>query len=390
MRTRKTLVVSLMILCLACAAVFANAELEKIKVEKETEKYSALDLESASFESIMKAYQAELDAYNTKYESIREKMVQSYNEGNVEDYFDAKGMLRNLAYPTITAEDTEVLVKRIAESKDDASEFAAWLYDNSMFYRPVITLTKASDSDDGESRKSSFRYSYTISMEPGSTVTLPSMNVSFTSDGVFAGWGTTEDEVTYEAGSEITMPYSDLTLYAVFKSGVMFYDYITETEVFEDSSDISAPALEAPDETYVFDGWYNESGEKVESPVSLEDGQSATFYAGWKSVLVDDVRLKNKGSMSVTADKEYKLNFSVMNQGSISTGNLTIELVPESDAITVLSDSLSTDNIRAMHEKSGSFIIKATGASGDVVKANIVVTDADGNSWKTPVELTVK
>ena len=322
-----------MILCLACAAVFANAELEKIKVEKETEKYSALDLESASFESIMKAYQAELDAYNTKYESIREKMVQSYNEGNVEDYFDAKGMLRNLAYPTITAEDTEVLVKRIAESKDDASEFAAWLYDNSMFYRPVITLTKASDSGDGESRRSSFRYSYTISMEPGSTVTLPSMNVSFTSDGVFAGWGTTEDEVTYEAGSEITMPYSDLTLYAVFKSGVMFYDYITETEVFEDSSDISAPALEAPDDTYVFAGWYNESGEKVEGPVSLEDGQSAAFYAGWKSVLVDDVRIKNKGSMSVTADKEYKLSFSVMNQGSISTGNLTIELVPESDAL---------------------------------------------------------
>ncbi len=390
MRTRKTLVVSLMILCLACAAVFANAEIEKIKVEKETEKYSALDLESASFESIMKAYQAELETYNTKYESIREKMVQSYNEGNVEDYFDAKGMLRNLAYPTITAEDTEVLVKRIAESKDDASEFASWLYDNSMFYRPVITLTKASDSDDGESRRSSFRYSYTISMEPGSKVTLPSMNVSFTSDGVFAGWGTTEDEVTYEAGSEITMPYSDLTLYAVFKSGVMFYDYITGTEVFEDSSDISAPALEAPDETYVFDGWYNESGEKVEGPVSLEDGQSAAFYAGWKSVLVDDVRLKNKGSMNVTADKEYKLSFSVMNQGSISTGSLTIELVPESDALTVLSDSLSTSNIRAMHEKSGSFTIKVSGASGDVVKANIVVTDADGNTWKTPVELTVK
>ncbi|MBP5162102.1 MAG: InlB B-repeat-containing protein, partial [Spirochaetales bacterium] len=276
MRTRKTLIVSLLILCLACAAVSANAELEKIKVEKETEKYSTLDLESASFETIMKAYQAETEIYNTKYESIREKMVQSYNEGNVEDYFDAKGMLRNLSYPTITAEDTEILVKRISESKDDASEFAAWLYDNSRFYRPVIRLTKASDSED-ESRRSSFRYSYTISMEPGSKVKLPSMNVSFTSDGVFAGWGTTGSEVTYEAGEEITMPYTDLTLYAVFKSGVMFYDRITGTEVFEDGSDISAPALEAPDETYVFAGWYNERGEKAEGPVSLEDGQSAAF-----------------------------------------------------------------------------------------------------------------
>lgn len=389
MRTRKTLIVSLLILCLACAAVSANAELEKIKVEKETEKYSTLDLESASFETIMKAYQAETEIYNTKYESIREKMVQSYNEGNVEDYFDAKGMLRNLSYPTITAEDTEVLVKRISESKDDASEFAAWLYDNSRFYRPVIRLTKASDSED-ESRRSSFRYSYTISMEPGSKVKLPSMNVSFTSDGVFAGWGTTGSEVTYEAGEEITMPYTDLTLYAVFKSGVMFYDRITGTEVFEDGSDISAPALEAPDETYVFAGWYNERGEKAEGPVSLEDGQSAAFYAGWKSVQVDDVRLKNKGSMNVSADKEYKLNFSVLNKGSISTGSLTIELVPESDALTVLSGSLSTSNIKAGYQKSGNFTIKVSGASGDVVKASIVVTDADGNTWRTPVELTVK
>ena len=41
--TKKTLFVTLLILCLACAAVFANAEIEKVKVTKETEQYSSLE-----------------------------------------------------------------------------------------------------------------------------------------------------------------------------------------------------------------------------------------------------------------------------------------------------------------------------------------------------------
>ena len=391
--TKKTLFVTLLILCLACAAVFANAEIEKIKVTKETELYSSLDLKTASFESIMNAYQAEIDTFNSKYESIRDKMIQSYNEGNVDDYFDAKGMLRNLSAPMITAEDTEILVDRISNAKDDSStaEFAAWLYDNSAYYSPTITLKMSSESDEKDSFKSRFRYNYTISSEPGSTVTLPSMNTSFTSEGVFAGWGTTADEVKYEAGSEITMPYSDLTLYAVYKCGVLFYDSVTGTEVFEEGDNINAPVLEAPDETYVFAGWYDSNGEKADGSKTLEEGESAAYYAGWKSVVVRGVKFSNKNSMTVSADKSYKLSFSVRNQGNVRVEGLTIELVPEnSEALNVLNGALSTKSIKAGSEKSGNFEIKVSGSSGDVVMANIVVTDADGNTWKTPVEITVK
>ena len=388
--TRKSIIVTLLILCLATAAVFANAEIEKVKVSKETESYSSLDLETASFETIMKAYQAEIDNYNTKYESIYNKMVQSYNEGNVDDYFDAKGMLRNLSVPMITYEQTQILVDRIANAKDDASasEFASWLYENSQFYRPQIILTKAQSEE--ENSKYRFRYSYTITKEPGSTVTLPTMNTTFTEGGVFAGWGTTADEVTYEAGSEITMPYSDLTLYAVYKSGVMFYDSVTGTEVFEEGDNINAPALEAPDETYVFAGWYDSNGQKADGSTTLEDGESAAYYAGWKSVFVSDVWLKNKSSMNVTSGKEYKLGFSAFNKGNINTGSLTFELVPNDDSIEVLSGVLSTNGIKVWNEKNGYFDIRVSGNSGDIVKADIVVTDADGNTWKTPVEITVK
>ncbi|MBO6000368.1 MAG: hypothetical protein J6P81_01125, partial [Spirochaetales bacterium] len=69
----------------------------------------------------------------------------------------------------------------------------------------------------------------------------------------------------------------------------------------------------------------------------------------------------------------------------------SVNLVSESgDALKNLSGELHTRGISAGEEKSGSFSIVAKGNSGDVVKANIVVTDEDGNTWKEPVTLTIK
>ncbi|MBO4424880.1 MAG: hypothetical protein J5768_05135, partial [Spirochaetales bacterium] len=93
----------------------------------------------------------------------------------------------------------------------------------------------------------------------------------------------------------------------------------------------------------------------------------------------------------VSANKAVKLSLTVRNQGNVKVEGLTIELVPEnSEKLTVLNGELSTKEIRAGYEKSGNFESKVSGSSGDVVKADIVVTDADGNTWKTPVEITVK
>ena len=149
--TKKTVIVTLLILVIATAGLFASGAVENadgevkvVKVSDVPADFSSLDMNTASFTEIMNSYQAAVDNYTTKAESIMEKMVQSYNEGNVDDYFDAKGMLRNLEVPMITAEQTEILAQRLSDSKDQAAaaEFAAWLYENSMFYSPQITLTK--------------------------------------------------------------------------------------------------------------------------------------------------------------------------------------------------------------------------------------------------------
>ncbi len=392
----KTVFVTLLLLAITSASLFAagTSEVPAASLETATVKqkidFSTLDLETASLETIKDSFQSEIENYNQKYESIYNKMVESYKEGNVDDYFDAKGMLRNLAYPAITAEQTEVLVNRIKAEKDDGAkaELSKWLYDNSRYYHPTLTFSKANDSEDGHSH---FSYRYQISSEPGSAVTAPSMRTSFTDDGIFAGWGTEDGELLYEAGSEITMPYEDQTLYAIYKTGVMFIDSVTGVQNFEDGSSISAPKLEAPDDTYVFVGWYDSEGNKADGSTNLEEGESKVYTAAWKSVLVEEVRARHYRNLEVPADTKVELAFSLYNQGSVNTGKLSISLVSDNaDALENLSGDLGTNGIRVGSEKSGSFIVVAKGNSGDVVNANIVVTDEDGNSWSTPVALTIK
>ncbi len=391
----KTVFVTLLLLSVASACLFAagssEVALEDAKVTvKEKVDFSTLDLETASVSAIKDSFQSEIDNYNQKYESIYSKMESSYKEGNVDDYFDAKGMLRNLVYPQITAEQSQTLENRILNEKDQSTkdELAKWLYDNSRYYNPTLTFTKADTSED---KHSHFSYRYQISSEPGSSVTIQTMRTSFSRDGIFAGWGTEEGEVLYEAGSEIKMPYADQTLYAVYKTGVMFKDPITGVEIFEDGDTISAPTLTAPDETYVFDGWYDSDGNKADGSVSLEAGESGIYTAAWRSVLVEEIRAKHYRNLEVPADTNFSLSFSVYNQGSINTGKLTISLVAENEeSLKNLSGDLYTKGIRPESEKEGSFTVVASGKSGDVVKANIVVTDENGNSWSAPVSLTIK
>ena len=380
----KTLFVTFLILVLVCGCAFAQSVSEQ--ADKKVE-FSSLDLSTASYQTVMETFQGELETYAAKKQSIYDKMAEAYNAGNADDYFDAKGLLRNLEAPRITAEQTDILVNRILNEKDDTvkAEFAAWLYENSSFYRPKLTISKSSSSE-----HSLFNYSYSVSATPGSLVQLPEMYDGMTNRGMFIGWGLSTDEVAYQAGEEIVMPYESQTLCAVYKAGVLFTDPITGTEAFEDGSEVNAPELEAPDESYVFLGWYDPFGVKADGSQTLEDGESCSYTAKWKSVKVVDVYAKHYKDLTVPAGVPFKLNFSLLNQGNANAGRLTIKLVPENaEAVTVSKDELSTNSLMAGFEKSGSFTVTLSGNAGDTLKADIVVTDADGNTWTEPVVFTI-
>lgn len=391
MKQFKTIIVTLLLLTVAASGVFAQGSKENTEVVTVSKKIelSSVDLSSASLQTIKDAFQSELDSYKAKYEAIYNKMAESYKEGNVEDYFDAKGMLRNLSYPKVSAEQTEVLVNRIKNEKNDTAkaELSSWLYKNSTYYRPALIFTTGSGSED---ESSFFSYKFTISSEPGSKVTVPQMRANFGENGIFAGWGTEDGKVLYEAGEEITMPYEDQTLYAVYKTGVLFVDQVAGTRSLQEGSSAALPSSAAPDDSYVFLGWFDSEGNRAEDTVTLEDGQSAVYRAAYRSVLIEDVRARHTRG-GVPSGREVELAFSLFNQGSTNTGRLSVNLVSESgDALKNLSGELRTRGISAGEEKSGSFRIVARGNSGDVINASIVVTDEDGNSWKEPVSLTIK
>ena len=378
------LFVTFLILVLVCGCAFAQAVNEK---KAEQVKLSSLDLETASLQKIIETFEAEIETYNTKRQAIYDKMAEAYSQGNADDYFDAKGLLKNLEVPQITAEQTDILVTRILNEKDDTVKagFATWLSQNSAFYRPKLTFTKSSSSE-----WSLFNYTYSISADPGSTVILPEMSNGMTREGLFVGWGYDTEEAVYQPGDEITMPYESQTFYAVYKTGVLFTDPITGTEIFEDGAEIDAPVLEAPDESYVFMGWYDMFGVKADGSQTLDEGESCAYTAKWRSVKIQDIYTKGYKDLEVPADAPVKLNFTILNQGNANMGRLTITLVPENEESLKISNAeLYTYNLVPGQEKSGSFSFRLSGNAGDVVKASIVVTDADGNSWTQPVELKI-
>ncbi len=137
-------------------------------------------------------------------------------------------------------------------------------------------------------------------------------------------------------------------------------------------------------------GWYDPFGVKADGSQTLEEGESCSYTAKWKSVKVVDVYAKHYKDLTVPAGVPFKLNFSLLNQGNANAGRLTIKLVPENaEAVTVAKDELSTNSLMAGFEKSGSFNVALSGNAGDTLKADIVVTDADGNTWTEPVVFTI-
>ncbi|MCF0262175.1 MAG: hypothetical protein HUK23_04625 [Sphaerochaetaceae bacterium] len=366
MKNRKSFIVILLLMCIAVSGLFAAATSEKVV----TVKFSELDLESASFAEIKAAFEGEIEVYNSDYQLACNAINDAYQKGNAQDYYTARNNLRSLVYPSITSQQTDVLITRIAncDNAEEAKDFASWLYDNSRYYRPVVSFTRESSTSN-----SYYSFNYKKSVKPGTTISLPTVSNS-SSEGVFIGWGLTPDEVTYSVSEEIEMPVLDQTFYAIYKKGVRYVDSITGLDEFIEDENAQEPELVGPDASYVFDGWTNNNG---------------TYNAKWKSLSFDNVQAKYYKDLSVPANNQFTLNFSLENQGTVASGKLSISLVVE-DGLRVLSKDLATANIAVGQSKTGSFTLMTTGTSGQVVSAKIVVTDSNSNIWEYPFEVTIK
>lgn len=199
-------IVLMLVLVLSASCLFAAAVSESAPEAK----FQSLDLEKASLKEIMQSFDDAIISYEAKYEHLTEQMTKFYREGDADNYFDAKSMRRDLAYPTVTAEQAKVLYSRLAKETNEElkGQFAQWLYKNSKYYRPSITLKVEMGNS---------VYRYTISVEPGQMVTLPKLQYRSRTL-TFLGWGLDDQTVVYAEGEKIEMPYEELVLYGVFQS----------------------------------------------------------------------------------------------------------------------------------------------------------------------------
>lgn len=347
--------------------------------------FGKTDLEQASLADIKKSYEEAVEDYNDEYDSIKKTLDKAFAQRNSKKFYQAKDEMDSLERPVITQEDDEKLVTRMMDASDDEKDqWAEFLFENDPYYSPSLTMTM--DSSDDHSR---YSYQQTLRVKPGEDVKLPTLSYSG-EKGVFTGWGITPDEVTYQPGESIKMPYTDQTLYAIFQKGVKFSDSITGTESFTtEEGDVQVPELTAPDASYIFDGWYDANGDKLEGDtVTVSADSAATYKAFWKSVLVSDIKTRYYKDLTVPAGEQVKVSFSVKNQGNEGLTGLKISL--EGEGVKNLTGDLSTRFIAPGQTKTGTWTVIISGDSGAIVDATLTVTNEDGDTWTVPVQFTVK
>lgn len=364
----------------AALSLFANGSAE------DTKSFSSLDFSTLSISEIEKNYEKAKENYEKSRTSLLERAEKAYEERNVDEYLKLRNLLDSLDYPVVTEEMTDTLLERLLNTADESEkkEIASFLYENSAYYHPALTLYIRDES------KGSVRtYSKSISIKPGESITLP-LASSFNGS-LIKGWSINKTDVLYAPGEEIEMPYSDTVLYAVLTSGISFtddvtgYSYMTE----EDSADVSIP--EAADSSYVFSGWYDTVTGKLleDETVTVEEGKSRSFKAQWKKIDLSDGNVKYYSSDSVPSGTQVIYNTTLTVGGNSRLKDVTVTLEGD-DAITVLSGDKYFRSLKSGDCVNLSFAFVLSGESGEKVDAVLSATDDSGSVWKKTITFTIK
>ena len=387
MKARKIISV-LLVSALTCAMLFASS------AENLYEDFS-LAVENGDLSGAMESYADLEERLSDELSSANKSLEKAFKKNNRELYLEAKSDIRTLAGYTITEEQSDKLLSLIVEeSPERALEDASWLYDNSPYYRPSLTLDY-SVSGDG------FSYSYHSSkiMKPGSEITLPdqeSINANSNRLGRLKGWGVTKDDVTYEAGSVITMPLTDQTLYAIWTNEVSFSDPVSGIDVKEegvsDGDEIALPEVPANSEGRVFIGWYDETtGEFLgpEAEIYTVRGNGAKFEALYADVEISDVRTTPYSTLP--SNTQVTLKFNVENTGNEDFRNLEVSISSSDENLSILNDTLYFRRLPAGSVGTVSTRVVYTGTeSAKAIPITVSVTDEDGNVWQNDFSLTSK
>ena len=368
------------------------------------------DLSSQSLEEISKSYDKLNEAIANEAEQARKRLYEARSKGDRESYYEAREHLSLLSTYHMDQNTSDYLLEEILSlDEPKKSEYAAWLYEHSPYYRPTLTLDFSSEGEN-------YRYSYRqqIRKVPGSEVVLPSsgqLRMNSARLGVLAGWGVTPDEVTYQAGETIKMSYTNQTLYAIYQEGVRFVDPLSGTDVFIESEDVEVPTPVADDASAIFAGWYDKStGTLITDPSSYEKvGKGGYFEALWKRLAIEDITVLYYDKDTLPTNTQMSMGFSYANTGTVDLAGLRATLSSESEYVRILSDEvylgsldaglMSTNNSRwATSNKQQvrgenntfRFVIAPGAPSGTVIPFTLQVKNDKGDTWTQRFESVVR
>ena len=375
----KKITATLMVLVLTvlvASPLFASGATEKGTNFKE------LDLNTASLKDMESAWTYSVESYNAQRTSLRTAMNEAMEKRDVEDYLELRSLYNSLEYPMITKEQTETLTERIlnTENQEEKDSIASFLYENSAWYHPTITF-QCSVTNGNFSRS----YTRSYSSVPGTKVTVPEVK----GEGVFLGWSTDGESVAYKSGEEITMPYSDTVLYALFSTGITFKDSVSGNDSYTEGTEASVPVVTTEDSNLVFLGWYDQYGKKIDGDtVTVESGKSIEYTALYRGVEIGDASIRYYEDGKIPSSTQVVLSFPIKNTGNTALRNLKVSLGGED--VKVLSSSLQATLIGDASSLNASFLVYAEGEKGEEKVFKATVEDASGNVWTKDFTLTVQ
>lgn len=331
-------------------------------------------------------------------EDIQRDIQKAYEKNDRQLYRNAMADLRSLEGYAISQSETDSLLRAIVNSdSDQAGEWAAWLYENSRYYHPRLSF-----SVDVSSPNYSHSYRRSISVAPGTEITLPTaeeLSINSSAAGVLTGWGITPDEVTYAAGETITMPYTDQTLFAIFTSSVSFSDGEGgEDTVFTDVAEGDVIQIPAPQNSTdaIFEGWYDSSSGQYLSPDETEytvRGMGARFEALYIKAEATEVTTGHYDVDSVPTGVQIPLTFTLANSGSEDIQGVDITVSSDNDYARVMNTSAYLRTMRAGQDyslRNVILVIDSDCPAGTVIPLTVTMSDSDGNTFTSTFDLTTR
>ena len=367
----KKITTTLMVLALSVFFVlplFASGATEK------GTNFKDLDLNTAAVKDMENAWNYSVESYSSQRTSLRTAMNEAIEKRDVEDYLELRSLYNSLEYPMITKEQTETLTARMlnTESQEEKDAMASFLYENSVWYHPTITF-QYSVTNGNFSRS----YTRSYSLVPGTKVTVPEVK----GEGVFLGWSTDGESVAYKSGEEITMPYSDTVLYALFSTGITFKDSVSGNDTYVEGTEASVPdVVVTEDSGLVFLGWYDQYGNKIDGDTAtVENGRSKEYTALYKGVEIGEASIRYYEDGKIPSSTQVVLSFPIKNIGNTALRNLKVSLSGED--VKVLSSSFDATLIGDESSLNASFLVYADGEKGEEKVFKATVEDSSGNVW---------